>query len=396
MEGVELYYDKELTGEYGWRRSSRDAKQREIISFQTDGLPARDGNSIVLTIDEVIQHIIEKETENIVKAYKPKGISIIAMKPKTGEILGLANYPWFDPNDISGVNAGLLKNRAIADSFEPGSVFKIVTASAALEEKVVDFDDEFFCENGIYKVGKRILHDYSPHGTLSFREVIEKSSNIGVAKVAEKLGKGKLAQYIEAFNFGNPTGIDLPGEAQGIVRNPSAWSYVDMTTIPMGQGIAVTALQLACCVSTIANGGIMMQPYVVKKLLSEDGTVVRENKPVILKRVISKETAMKMKELLEGVIERGTGRRARLTDFRAGGKTGTAQKVKPKGGYYNNRYVASFVGFAPYNNPAVVLVVCVDEPKKEHLGGRVAAPVFRKIMGKILAYLGTESDRDET
>ncbi|MGB2705327.1 MAG: penicillin-binding transpeptidase domain-containing protein [Candidatus Omnitrophota bacterium] len=396
LEGIELYYDRELKGKPGWRLSSKDAKKREVVSFQRGFVPAREGKSIVLTLDEVIQHIIEKELENLVRRYRPKAVSIVALDPASGEILGLANYPWFDPNDISGVNASAVRNRAITDSFEPGSVFKVVTASAALEEKIVDFDSEFYCENGAYKIGKRTLHDYRPYGTLKFREIIERSSNIGTVKVAGKLGREKLAAYIKRFNFGEATGIDLPGEATGIMRNPSSWTPVDMTTIPMGQGIAVTALQLASCVGVIANGGVLMRPYVAKKLLDEEGNAVWKKKPDVIRRVISEETAGKVKRLLAGVIERGTGRRARLENFRACGKTGTAEKVNPKGGYYKQKYISSFIGFAPYERPAVALAICVDEPRGEHFGSRVAAPAFKRIMEKILPYMGVESDKGET
>lgn len=395
LEGIEFYHDKELKGEYGWRHSLRDAKRREITSLERDVLPARDGNSLVLTIDQVIQHIIEKEIENIVSLYRPKAVSVVAMNPRTGEILGLANYPWFNPNDFPDININFVRNRAISDSFEPGSVFKIVTASAALEEGVVDFDSEFFCENGSYKIGRRTLHDYRPHGTLKFREIIEKSSNIGTVKVAGKLGKEKLCAYIKRFNFGNPTGIDLPGEAKGIMRDVSKWSYLDMTTIPMGQGIAVTNLQLACAVSVIANEGVLMRPYIVKAFLNEEGAAIKENKPKIARRVISKKNANKVKDLLEGVVKRGTGKRAALDNFRACGKTGTAQKVNPKGGYYKNRYIASFIGFAPYGNPAVSLVICVDEPHGAYLGSRVGAPAFKNIMEKVLSYMEVESDSGE-
>lgn len=396
LEGIELYCDKELKGERGWRLSSKDAKQREVIYFQRDFLPARDGMSVVLTIDEVIQHIIEKEIEELVLRYKPKAVSVVAIDPRTAEIMGLANYPWFDPNDISDSDTGAIRNKAISDSFEPGSVFKVVTASAALEEKIVDFNSEFYCEKGAYKVGRRTLHDYRPYGKLKFREIIEKSSNIGTVKVAGKLGKERLAAYIKRFNFGEATGIDLPGEATGIIRNPSGWTYADMTTIPMGQGIAVTALQLASCISVIANEGVLMRPHVVKKFLDKEGVVVRENKPEAVRRVISKETADKVKDLLAGVVERGTGRSAALDNFRSCGKTGTAEKVNPEGGYFRNKYVSSFIGFAPYRNPAVALAVCVDEPKGEHFGSRVAAPAFKRMMEKILSYLEIESDKDET
>ncbi|MBL7155605.1 MAG: penicillin-binding protein [Candidatus Omnitrophica bacterium] len=396
IEGIELYYDNELKGEYGWRRSARDAKKRELISFETDTLPARDGNSLVLTIDEVIQHILETEIERLIKAYKPKAVSIAALNPRTGEILGLANYPWFDLNDISSASVDSMRNRAIADSFEPGSIFKVVTASAALNEGIVNFDTKFFCENGAYKIGKRTLHDYRPYGTLTFRQVIEKSSNIGTTKVAAKLGKEKLSAYIKRFNFSSPTGVDLPGEVSGIMRDSSSWSYVDMTTIPMGQGIAVTALQLAACISAIANEGVLMRPYIVKKHFNEEGALVRENKPKALRSVISKEAATQVKELLLGVIERGTGKRASLDNFKACGKTGTAQKVNPRGGYYKNRYIASFIGFAPYDKPTVSLVVCVDEPRGKYFGGQVGAPAFKNIMEKILAYAEVESPRDAT
>jgi len=395
LEGIELYYDKELAGEKGWKHVYRDAKQREFFYHKEDSLPARNGTNLVLTVDEMIQHVLEAEMENIVNLYNPAGVSCIAMDPSTGEILGLANYPWFDPNKTRNVKLGHLRNRAISDSFEPGSVFKIVTAAAALEEKVVDLDTEFFCENGSYRLGKRILHDYKPFGKLTFREIIEKSSNIGVCKVASRLGKGKLFAYIKKFNFGKKTGVDLPGEVSGILRDVDSWSFSDMSTVPMGHGIAVTPLQMALCVSTIANNGVLMKPYVVKCLLNDEGTLIKENRPQVVRRVVSKETADKVKELLLGVVERGTGWRSRLDDFRVCGKTGTAEKVNPRGGYHKDKYISSFVGFAPFEKPRVVLAVCVDEPKGEHLGGRVGAPAFKNMMEKILFYLEAERDKRE-
>lgn len=395
LEGLEFYYDRQLAGEYGFRRSYRDAKRREIVSSQNDALPAHNGMNIVLTTDAVIQHIIEKEMGNVAGLYRPKAISCVAMDPVTGAILGMANYPSFDPNALSDINPGFLRNRAVTDSFEPGSVFKMVTASAALEEGVVDFESEFFCEEGAIKIGSRVLHDYSPHGILKFREIIEKSSNIGVYKVAGKLGKDKLFAYIKRFNFGSKTGIDLPGEAPGILRDVSEWTSADMASVPMGHGITVTALQLVSCISAIANGGVLMKPYLVKKLLNAEGALVRENKPTPIRRAISKETAAKLKELLEGVVERGTGKPSRIDDFRVCGKTGTAQKVNPRGGYYDDRYISTFVGFAPYAAPRVALVVCVDEPRGKHLASQVSAPAFKRMMEEILSYLEVESDKHE-
>jgi len=390
LEGVEFYYDRDLKGEYGWKRSYRDAKRREIVSFQTEVLPARNGNNLVLTVDEVIQHILEREVRDIVKRYKPEAVSIIALEPSTGEVLGIANYPFYNGNEIRTIDGKTLRNRAISDSFEPGSVFKVVTASAALEEGVVDFDTKFFCENGQYRIGKRILHDYKPYGNLTFRQVIEKSSNIGVSKVASKLGKEKLYEYVIKFNCGNPTGIDLPGEAGGIVRDLDKWFKVDMTTIPMGQGIALTTLQLASIVSAIANEGVLMKPFVVKEVLNEEGIVIKENHPFRIRQVISLDTANKVKELLKGVVDHGTGKRAKLDRYTACGKTGTAQKVKP-GGYYKKKYIASFIGFAPSENPKIALAISVDDPKgRRHFGGQVAAPAFRNIMNNALPYLENE------
>jgi len=395
LAGIEFYYDAELSGEYGWRHSYKDAKRREIVSFQNDALPARDGTGLVLTVDEVVQYIIKKEIDEIVKLYRPKGVSCVAMVPSTGEILAMANYPRFNPNDLSGINNASLRNSAVTQSFEPGSVFKVVTASVALEEDIVDLDTEFFCENGAYKIGKRTLRDYKPFGTLNFREIIEKSSNIGVFKVANKLGKIKLSEYIDRFNFGSSTGVDLPGESSGITRDVSGWSSVDMTTIPMGHGIAVTPLQLASCISTIANNGVMMRPFVVRRFLDGEGFTVKEVEPEVLRRVVSKETADQVKELLEGVVVRGTGKNSRIDNFRVCGKTGTAEKVKPEGGYYKGKFIASFIGFAPYERPQVSLVLCVDEPQGKHLASQVAAPAFGNIMGKILSYLEVEGDKDE-
>lgn len=386
LEGLELCYDTFLRGKYGWKNALRDAKQ-DVVHSYAEYLPPSDGFDLILTVDEIIQHIIEKEIINIVKTSRPKGVMIIAMDPYTGGILAMANYPDFNPNHYQNINSGVFKNMCITDSFEPGSVFKIVTASAVLEEGLVDFEDEFFCEKGAYKIGKRILHDYRPYGTLTFREVIEKSSNIGTVKAADRLGKDKLYRYIKKFGFGSKSEIDLPGEEKGILRDVSGWSYADMTTIPMGQGISCTALQLVNAISVIANGGMLMKPFIVRYIVEADSDIVKGFEPRAVRRVISEETSSKMKQLLRGVIERGTGTRAKLDDYDACGKTGTAQKVDKNGKYSENRFVASFIGFAPSVKPRVALVVCVDEPKGKYFGGSVAAPAFKNIMQKILKYL---------
>jgi cell division protein FtsI/penicillin-binding protein 2 len=386
LEGLELCYDVFLKGKYGWKNALRDARQ-DVVHSYAEYLPPSDGFDLILTVDEIIQHIIEKEIINIVKTSRPKGVMIVAMDPYTGGILAMANYPNFNPNHYQKVDSKFFKNMCITDSFEPGSVFKIVPASAVLEEGLIDFEDELFCEEGSYKIGKRILHDYRPYGTLTFREVIEKSSNIGTIKAAERLGEDKLYRYIKKFGFGSKSEIDLPGEENGILRDVSGWSYVDMTTIPMGQGISCTALQLVNAISVIANGGMLMKPFIVRYIVDTDNNIVKAFEPRPARRVIREETSSKMKELLRGVIERGTGKRAKLDDYDACGKTGTAQKVDKNGRYSKNKFVASFIGFAPSIKPRVALVVCVDEPKGKYFGGSVAAPAFKNIIEKILKYL---------
>ncbi|NQT22974.1 MAG: penicillin-binding protein, partial [Candidatus Omnitrophica bacterium] len=323
IEGIELSYNKYLSGRDGWRRVLRDARGTPVPALG-ECLPPRDGYGLILTVDEFIQHIAEKEIDSIVTTYRPKSVMIIAMDPNTGQILAMANYPRFDSNNYKNTAPEFFKNRCLTDSIEPGSVFKVITASAVLEEGVVSFDDKFDCENGSYKIGNRTLHDYRPYGTLTFREVIEKSSNIGTAKAAEKLGEKKLHSYVRKFGFGSLSGIDMPGEENGIVRDVSKWSYVDMTTVPMGQGISCTALQLANAVSAIANGGMLMRPYIVNKIINKEKNVIKEFSPKAIRKVMSPETASKVKELLYGVVKRGTGKKAGLDGYDACGKTGTA------------------------------------------------------------------------
>lgn len=391
LDGLELYYNNYLKGEYGWKKALVDAK-RTIIDSSSEYLPPKEGYGLVLTIDEAIQHILEKETSDIAAKYKPKGVMIIAMDPHTGSLLGMASYPNFNLNSASRTAKPFLRNKCVTDCFEPGSIFKIVTASAVLNEHLVKFDDTFYCENGFYRIGKRILKDHTPHGKLTFREVIEKSSNIGTVKAASRLGDRKLYDYIEQFGFGKISGLDLPGEENGIVRDVSTWTYTDMTTVPMGQGISCTPLQLACAVSVIANGGDLMKPYIVSRIVDKDQNVIKTFEPEKVRSVISEETSDRMKDLLKGAIERGTGKKAKLSGYTAAGKTGTAQKVDATGRYSKDKYLASFVGFAPLRDPRVALAICVDEPKGAYFGGSVAAPAFKNIMNKLLRYLEVPKD----
>ncbi|MFH1877450.1 MAG: penicillin-binding transpeptidase domain-containing protein, partial [Candidatus Omnitrophota bacterium] len=255
LEGLELMFDGRLKGEPGWRHLIRDARRREVLLNEKESIPPDNGNNIILTIDSVIQYIVEEELERLVNEFNASGASAVVMNPFTGEILALANYPDYNLNAYQDAPREFMKNPVVANVFEPGSVFKIVTASAALNEGIIGLEDKVDCENGEYNVGGRILHDYHKYGVLTFRELIVKSSNIGTVKVAMELGAERVYEYIKKFGFGEKTGVDLPGEVSGINRSPSVWSRSDITTIPMGQGIAVTAMQLACAMSVIANGG---------------------------------------------------------------------------------------------------------------------------------------------
>ena len=388
LEGLESLYDNYLKGQGGWLVSMQDAKKNLLKSYQQEFLPPRNGYSLVLTIDDIIQNIAEKELYKMYDKYHAKGASIIVMDPKNGDILALANYPNFDLNNLTKRPPEAIRNRAINDFFEPGSIFKIVTASTALEEKAVDLNDKFDCENGAWKIGKRVLHDHKPHGILTFREVIEKSSNIGTVKAAGMFGPEKMFKYMRLFGFYEKTGIDLPGEVTGMNRPISGWTSSSMYAIPMGQEVTSTAIQLARAISVIADNGFLVKPRIVRQIVDDDGEIIKEFPPQVTRKVISPETAAKMRGLLMGVVESGTGQKAKMEEFSAGGKTGTAQKVDPGGTYSHSRFMASFIGFAPVSKPVLAVAVCIDEPHPVYFGGDVAAPVFKNVMDESLKHLG--------
>lgn len=390
LEGVEALYDNYLKGQGGWLIATQDAKRKVLKSYQEEFLTPKNGYNLVLTIDEVIQNIAEREVYKMYDKYRAKGASIIVMDPKNGDILALANFPNFDLNDPSKRSPESIRDRAINDFFEPGSIFKIVTASTAIEENAVNLNDKFDCENGAWKIGKRILHDHVPHGILTFREVIEKSSNIGTVKVASRFGAEKMYKYIQAFGFCEKTGIDLPGEVVGMNRPLSRWTSTSMLAIPMGQEVTTTVIQLARAISVIADNGFLVKPRVVKSIIDEEGETIKEFPLEVTRKVISPKTAAKMRGLLMGVVESGTGKKAKMEEFSAGGKTGTAQKVEPNGVYSHNRFIASFIGFAPAAKPVLAVVVCIDEPRPVYFGGDVAAPVFKNVMDQSLKYLNIE------
>jgi cell division protein FtsI (penicillin-binding protein 3) len=386
LEGLELYYDKYLKGEAGWALFLRDARQKKLDIWQEMVLP-KDGYDLVLTIDEVIQYIAERELDMAFKVYHARGASIVVMDPHTGAILALANRPTFDLNEYSKTDREQIRNRIICDIFEPGSVFKIITLSAALEEKEVREEDKFFCENGSYKVSVHTLHDHRPHGWLTFREVIEQSSNIGTTKVAQILGPEKIYRYVKLFGFGAKSGIDLPGEVNGIAKEPRQWSKISIAAIPIGQEIGVTALQLASAISVVANGGQLMKPYIVQLIRDKQEEIIKKFSPNMVHKVISLDTAERAKKILIGAVENGTGQLAKISGITVAGKTGTAQKLEPDNTYSHKKFVASFIGFAPADDPIVAIAVVVDEPHPYYFGGVVAAPVFKNVANDCIKYL---------
>ncbi len=387
LEGLELLFDEKLKGEAGWRHLIKDARRKTVLFNERESIPPKNGYNLVLTIDSIIQYIVEEELEAMAQKFHASSASVVVMDPFSGEILAMANWPNYDLNAFSETPRYLMKNSAVASIYEPGSVFKIVTASAALNEKRISPTDRIYCENGEYKVGGRILHDFHRYGDLSFSEVISKSSNIGTVKVAEKLGKDKVYEYIKKFGFGEKTEIDLPGEVAGISRPPSVWSKSDITTIPIGQGIAVTPLQLACAISTIANGGYLMKPYIVDRITTWEGGVYKKFEPETKRRVLSEEASREMQDILHEVVTSGTGKRAASKLYDVCGKTGTAQMVNPAGGYYPDKYYATFIGFAPKDFPRISIVVTAGDPHPNHFGGTVAGPAFKNIAERTLKYL---------
>lgn len=391
LEGLELRFDKFLKGTMGWRYSLRDAKQREVPGYENKEIPPIDGHDIVLTIDTVVQNLAEKELEKGCEKYSAKGGSIIVMEPYTGEVLALANRPTYDPNNAKHCPPDIKRNRAICDFFEPGSSFKMVTASALLEERAVSVNEKFFCENGEFKWANHIYHDHKPHGWLSFGNVIKVSSNIGTMKAANRLGRDRFYRYIKKFGFGGKTGIELPGEVNGVTMPPNTWSKLSLCSIAMGQEITVTAIQLACAISVVANGGYMVKPKIVDRIQDNTGDVLQSFESKKMSRVISEETATQMKKILRSVVEDGgTGELAEIEGYFPAGKTGTGQKVEPNGTYSHRKFTASFIGFVPFDEPKFVVVVIMDEPRPFYYGGVVCTPVFKQVASQLMSYYKTE------
>ena len=393
IEGIEYRYDRLLTGKTRKITLKRDARGHKILNdpseIQDIDQYKTSGHDIVLTIDSQIQYIVERQLkEGIEEMGGEKGMAIV-MNPETGEVLAMASYPFLDPNNFSKFPEVNRRNLPIWYAHEPGSTMKVFLAASALDDKKVNPNSKFNCENGRRRIGSAVIRDIKPRGTLTVAEIVKYSSNIGASKIGELLGRDKYYKYLNKFGFGKKTGIGLPGESSGLLAAPRKWGPIELATISFGQGISVTSLQLVTALSAIANGGYLMKPYVIEKIVGPDGNVIEQNSPEVVTRAISYDTSYQMKQIMQGVVENGTGKKAQIPGFSVAGKTGTAQIPNPKsGGYYSDRYIASFIGFAPVEDPAIVMVVVVEAPRKKTHGGSVAAPIFKQIAEKVLFHMG--------
>lgn len=400
LEGLERAYDKVLRGVNGWVLAEKDAVGRMVFP----GGPGlqykqpKSGNDIMLTIDEVLQHITEKELDATLLSSHAKGGVCIVMNPQTGEILALSvraagGKQAFNPNEPQRSKPAEWRNRAVTDAFEPGSIFKVVLASAALEEKVVHPQERFDCSAGKIQVADRVISDAHKKGVLTFTDVIAESSNVGTIKVALRLGRERYAKYITAFGFGKKTGVEMPGEISGQLKDFRLWSGVSIASIAIGQEIGVTPMQMAAAYCALANGGMLMKPYVVAEIVDLEGKEGKKFGPQPVGRAITEETCAKVNKMMQRVVEAGTGQKAKPAGYTAAGKTGTAQKIDQRTGLYSKKdYVSSFVGFVPARTPKLVILVMIDTPEGDIYGGSVAAPMFRSIAEQSLAYLQVTPD----
>jgi len=387
LSGLEYAYEKVVSGKPGEIVALTDARRSTYGEAETAGRPAQEGAALTVSIDSGMQFAAERELESTMRELDAKSGSVVLMDPWNGEILAMASAPGFDPNQYGRYPAEARRNRAIADAYEPGSTFKIVTGATALEKGLIRLDEVIETGHGMIRIGRVTINEDKHHdyGSLTLAGVFEHSSNIGIIRVGLRLGPERLFEGASAFGIGRPTGVDLPGEAGGIFRPLSRWSSLSNASVSMGQEIALTALQLARVASVVANGGLLVQPRLVTSIRRPDGRVERPASALPV-RVISEETARSLRTILAGVVERGTGTTAAIPGFSVAGKTGTAQKAGP-GGYQKGRYVPNFVGFVPADNPRVVAVVVVEEPKGKYYARDVAAPLFARVVSQALDIL---------
>ncbi len=398
MDGIERAFNSRLTGTPGWRETETDRRRREVATKRIKEVPATDGLNVHLTVDARLQHLVEQKLADVMDKFSPLSATAILVRPQTGEILALANLPAYDPNHPGDVPEGredMRKNRAIMDVYEPGSTFKVVAMAAGLQEKVVGWNEKIWCEKGRWKWrNARTLKEYRNHGYewMTVESILAKSSNIGTSKVAVRMSAATYEGYLRGFGFGSKTDIDLVGEQRGLVRSSKSWRDDDRTRIPIGQGIAVTPLQITMAMAAIANGGYLMRPMLVNRLEDSDGNMIARYSPSTIRRVVNAETARLVTKALDTVVSKdGTGRNAIMDFYSVAGKTGTADKVL-NGRYTNGKNLASFIGFLPASAPELVISVIVNEPKGGGSGGKCAAPCFREIAETAANYLNLKPD----
>ena len=405
LSGLELYYNEELMGIPGVRVSEVSGNSTSNPYSETSFTPPVDGKDMTLTIDENIQYFVEKVADEALKKHNADSVSIAVMNPNNGEILGMVNKPGFNPNnpyegsdafkgkDESAKLQNMWRNTIVSDSFEPGSIFKIITSIAAIEENIAGKDEVYYCDGGLNVAGKNI-RCWKPegHGVQNFNQILENSCNVAFMEIGAKLGAEKLNEYIKLFGFGIQSGIDLPGEATGIVKNSKDISAVDLATISFGQTNTMNGIQFMTALNAVANGGDLIQPHIMKELSHKDdnGTKIIDEVfvPKIQENIVDEKSTMRVKEALESTVSNGSSKDAGIEGIKVAGKTGTAEKVDPETGTYGAGYIASFAGFAPYDNPQVSLIVIIDNPKNgEHFGGIVAAPFAGELFNNIFNYI---------
>lgn len=388
LGGLELFYDQYLRGDASVSTAYRDARGRAFETEETLREGPREVHNLHLTIRKNIQYVAERELDVACERFHAKSCTAVVMDPSTGGILAMASYPGFNPNSYQSSDISSWRNRAVTDTFEPGSTFKTILAAAALESGTVKFTDRFFCENGSLQIGDHVIHDHEKYGVLGFSEILKVSSNVGIYKIGQKLGRKNFSETIAQFGFGKKLGVDYPGEVAGYVPGVNKWQEIEFANMAFGQGLRITALQLASAYAAIANGGILYRPYLVSHVTDAEGHPILEIPPTPVRRVLSDRTASTILEVLKGVVQQGgTATQAALPGYSVAGKTGTAQKVI-QGQYSHTKFVSSFIGIVPANRPRLVVLVSVDEPQGVNYGGLVAAPVFRKVAWEAIRDLG--------
>ena len=391
LEGLEYHYDHYLKGHAARYAVPMDARRNSLQSWELEVQNA--GHDLILTIDKNIQHMVERELEATFRTERARHATVIVMDPHSGEILAMANYPNYNPNEFSRYPQSYYRNWAVAWDYEPGSTFKVIQTAAAFEEGILGPRDRYDNKGGFLKASSRSPEEWRSSGLMSVEQILIKSDNVGAAEISRQLGGQRFYDYIRRFGFGELSGVDLPGEVTGKLREPSEWSNLSLQSLSIGQEISVTPLQITRAFAVLANGGVLYTPHVVKEIRRKDGTPVLRVEPAKARRVISRKSAQFMREILAKVVDRGTGKRAAISGYRVAGKTGTGQKFnRVAGNYSSTSLVTSFIGFAPAEYPRVVISAIVDEPAMNEWGGTVAAPLFKRIAERILPYLDIPPD----